>query len=134
MSSWREAIALFDRRRMTYVRLRTDVMPSRLYIPSTAWPLRHIAHDAACPCALQCAPLPESGMLHNALVFLVAAVVAGLFGFTRIVGTPFGVAKILCLTFAILCIVSLYLMRRARARARAVDRGRAEADTNGSQG
>ena len=71
-------------------------------------------------------------MLHNALVFLVAAVVTGLFGFTRMVGTPFGVAKILCVTFAILCFVSLYLMRRARARA--VDRGRAEADTNGSQG
>lgn len=71
-------------------------------------------------------------MLHNALVFLVAAIVTGLLGFTRIVGTPFGVAKILCVTFATLCIVSLSLMRRARARA--VNRRRAAADTNGSQG
>lgn len=51
-------------------------------------------------------------MLHNALVFLAAALVAGLFGFTGIAGTPLGVARILCVAFAVLGVVSLSLLRR----------------------
>ena len=51
-------------------------------------------------------------MLHNALVFLIAALIAGVFGFTGIVGTPLGFARILCVTFVFLGIVSLFLLRR----------------------
>lgn len=51
-------------------------------------------------------------MLHNALVFLVAALVAGVFGFSGIAGTPLGIARILSVTFGGLCIVSLFLLRR----------------------
>lgn len=55
-------------------------------------------------------------MLHNALVFLVAALIAGVFGFTGIVGTPLGIAKILCVSFGVLCFVSLWLLRRDSRR------------------
>jgi uncharacterized membrane protein YtjA (UPF0391 family) len=55
-------------------------------------------------------------MLHNALVFLVAALIAGAFGFTGIVGTPLGIARILCVVFVVLCIVSLFLLRRDSRR------------------
>lgn len=51
-------------------------------------------------------------MLHNALVFLVAALIAGVFGFTGFAGTPLLVAKILCAVFAVLCVVSLAFLRR----------------------
>jgi uncharacterized membrane protein YtjA (UPF0391 family) len=51
-------------------------------------------------------------VLHNALVFLVAALVAGLIGFTGIAGTPLGIARIMCVAFAALCVVSLCLLRR----------------------
>jgi len=51
-------------------------------------------------------------MLHNALVFLAAALVAAVFGFTGIAGTPLGIARILCVTFALLCTTSLFLLRR----------------------
>jgi uncharacterized membrane protein YtjA (UPF0391 family) len=54
-------------------------------------------------------------MLHNALVFLVAALVAGLLGFTGLAGTPLGVAKILCVVFAVLGVVSLSILRREGA-------------------
>jgi uncharacterized membrane protein YtjA (UPF0391 family) len=50
-------------------------------------------------------------MLHNALVFLVAALIAGVLGFTGVAGTPLGIARILCVTFVVLCIVSLFLRR-----------------------
>ena len=55
-------------------------------------------------------------MLHSALVFLVAALITGVFGFTGIAGTPLGIARILCVTFVILCIVSLLLLRRDSRR------------------
>lgn len=50
-------------------------------------------------------------MLHNALVFLIAALVAALFGFTGIAGTPIGIARIVCVTLMVLCGVSLSLLR-----------------------
>ncbi len=50
-------------------------------------------------------------MLHNALVFLVAALVAAVFGFTGIAGTPMGIARIICVIFMVLCGVSLSLLR-----------------------
>ena len=51
-------------------------------------------------------------MLHNALVFLVVALIAGVLGFTGIAGVPLGIAKIVCVAFAILCVVSLSMVRR----------------------
>jgi len=61
-------------------------------------------------------------MLHNALVFLVAALIAGLLGFTGIAGTPLGVARILCAAFATLCVVSLFVLRRDSRRMQKEDR------------
>jgi uncharacterized membrane protein YtjA (UPF0391 family) len=51
-------------------------------------------------------------VLHNALVFLLAALVAGLIGFSGIAGTPLGIARIICVAFTILCGISLALLRR----------------------
>jgi uncharacterized membrane protein YtjA (UPF0391 family) len=53
-------------------------------------------------------------MLHNALVFLVVAIIAGVLGFTGIGGVPLGIAKVLCVVFSILCVISLAMMRRDR--------------------
>jgi uncharacterized membrane protein YtjA (UPF0391 family) len=46
-------------------------------------------------------------MLHWALVFLVIALIAGLFGFTGIYVAAAGIAKILFFVFLLLLIVSL---------------------------
>ena len=51
-------------------------------------------------------------MLHNALVFLVVALIAGVLGFTGIAGVPLGIAKIVCVAFAVLCAISLSMVRR----------------------
>jgi uncharacterized membrane protein YtjA (UPF0391 family) len=45
-------------------------------------------------------------MLRWALLFLVIALVAGLFGFTSVAGTAYGAAKILFVVFLILFVVS----------------------------
>jgi uncharacterized membrane protein YtjA (UPF0391 family) len=46
-------------------------------------------------------------MLHYALVFLLVALVAGLFGFTGIYVAAAGIAKILFFVFIVLFLVSL---------------------------
>lgn len=51
-------------------------------------------------------------MLGWALMFLIIALVAGLFGFGLIGGMAYGVAKILFFVFLVLFIVSLITGRR----------------------
>jgi len=51
-------------------------------------------------------------MLHYAVVFLVIALIAGLFGFGIIASTAAGVAKILFLVFLVLFLVTLLRGRR----------------------
>lgn len=46
-------------------------------------------------------------MMHYAIVFLVIAIIAGLFGFGIIASTAAGVAKILFFVFITLFVVSL---------------------------
>lgn len=46
-------------------------------------------------------------MLHWALVFLVVALIAGLFGFTGVYVAAAGIAKVLFFIFIILFLVSL---------------------------
>jgi len=53
-------------------------------------------------------------MLHYAIVFLVIALVAALFGFGVIASTAAGIAKILFLVFLVLFILSLLMGRRAQ--------------------
>jgi uncharacterized membrane protein YtjA (UPF0391 family) len=52
-------------------------------------------------------------MLHWAVVFLVVALLAAVFGFGGIAGTAAGIAKVLFFLFLVLFIVSL-LLGRAR--------------------
>jgi uncharacterized membrane protein YtjA (UPF0391 family) len=52
-------------------------------------------------------------MLHWAVVFLVVALLAAVFGFGGIAGTAAGIAKVLFFLFLVLFIVSL-LMGRTR--------------------
>jgi uncharacterized membrane protein YtjA (UPF0391 family) len=47
-------------------------------------------------------------MLHWALVFLIVALVAALFGFTQIYVAAAGVAKILFFVFLVLFVISLF--------------------------
>ena len=51
-------------------------------------------------------------MLRWALVFLVVALIAGIFGFGGVEGTAMWIAKVLCLLFLILFVVSLLLGRK----------------------
>jgi uncharacterized membrane protein YtjA (UPF0391 family) len=51
-------------------------------------------------------------MLHYALVFLVIALVAALFGFSGIYVAAAGIAKILFFLFLVLFVVSLIFGRR----------------------
>jgi uncharacterized membrane protein YtjA (UPF0391 family) len=53
-------------------------------------------------------------MLYYAVVFLIIAIVAALFGFTGIAASAVGIAKILFFVFLLLFVVSLIvgLMRR----------------------
>jgi uncharacterized membrane protein YtjA (UPF0391 family) len=53
-------------------------------------------------------------MLYWAMVFLVVAIVAAIFGFGGIVSAAAGIAKILFFIFLILFIVSLFTGRRSR--------------------
>ncbi|HEY3742735.1 MAG TPA: DUF1328 domain-containing protein [Bryobacteraceae bacterium] len=53
-------------------------------------------------------------MLHYAVVFLIIALVAALFGFGVIASAAAGIAKILFFVFLVLFIVSLLAGRRAR--------------------
>lgn len=53
-------------------------------------------------------------MLHWAIMFLVIALIAALFGFTTVAGTAYGAAKILFFVFLILFVVSLAAGRRPR--------------------
>jgi uncharacterized membrane protein YtjA (UPF0391 family) len=53
-------------------------------------------------------------MLSWAVIFLIIAVIAGILGFTTIVGTALGIAKILFVVFLILFIIFLIMGRRPR--------------------
>jgi uncharacterized membrane protein YtjA (UPF0391 family) len=53
-------------------------------------------------------------MLHYAVVFLIIALIAALFGFGVIASTAAGIAKILFLVFLVLFVVSLLMGRRAQ--------------------
>jgi uncharacterized membrane protein YtjA (UPF0391 family) len=53
-------------------------------------------------------------MLRWAVVFLIIAIIAAIFGFGGIVGTAVGIAKILFAIFLVLFLVSLILGRRGR--------------------
>ena len=46
-------------------------------------------------------------MLYWALVFLIVALVAGLFGFGLVAGTSYTIAKILFFVFLVLFVISL---------------------------
>jgi len=52
-------------------------------------------------------------MLHYAVVFLVVALIAAVFGFTGIAAASAGVAKILFFLFLALFVVSLIFGRRS---------------------
>jgi uncharacterized membrane protein YtjA (UPF0391 family) len=52
-------------------------------------------------------------MLHYAVVFLVIALIAALFGFGVIASTAAGIAKILFFVFLVLFLVSMLMGRRA---------------------
>lgn len=51
-------------------------------------------------------------MLHYSIVFLVIALIAGLFGFGVIASTAAGIAKILFVLFLVLFLASLVMGRR----------------------
>jgi uncharacterized membrane protein YtjA (UPF0391 family) len=46
-------------------------------------------------------------MLHWALVFLIIALIAGVFGFTRVYVAAAGIARILFFIFLVLLVISL---------------------------
>ncbi len=52
-------------------------------------------------------------MLHYAVVFLIIALIAALFGFGVIASAAAGIAKILFVVFLVLFVVSLLMGRRA---------------------
>ena len=51
-------------------------------------------------------------MLSWALLFLVVALIAGLFGFTTVAGTAYAAAKILFFVFLVLFVIALLLGNR----------------------
>jgi uncharacterized membrane protein YtjA (UPF0391 family) len=51
-------------------------------------------------------------MLRWSILFLVVALLAGLFGFTEVAGTSYLIAKILFFVFLVLFVVSLILGTR----------------------
>ena len=53
-------------------------------------------------------------MLHYAVVFLIIALIAALFGFGVIASAAAGIAKILFFVFLVLFLVSLLMGRRAQ--------------------
>jgi uncharacterized membrane protein YtjA (UPF0391 family) len=50
-------------------------------------------------------------MLYYSLLFLIIALIAGVFGFTTVAGTAYVAAKILFFVFLILFVVSLFIGR-----------------------
>jgi uncharacterized membrane protein YtjA (UPF0391 family) len=52
-------------------------------------------------------------MLHYSIVFLVIAIIAGLFGFGIIASTAASIAKILFVVFLVLFLASFLMGRRA---------------------
>jgi len=54
-----------------------------------------------------CLPIPEpAAMLHYAVVFLVIALIAAVFGFGGIAASAVGIAKILFIVFLVLAVAS----------------------------
>jgi len=51
-------------------------------------------------------------MLRYALVFLLVALLAGLFGFTEVAGPSYFIAKVLFFVFLVLFVLSLIMGRR----------------------
>ncbi len=51
-------------------------------------------------------------MISWAITFLIIAIIAGVLGFAGIMTTAVGIAKILCLVFLVLFVVSLIMGRR----------------------
>jgi uncharacterized membrane protein YtjA (UPF0391 family) len=51
-------------------------------------------------------------MLYWAILFLIVAIIAGLFGFTTIAGTAVGIAKVLFFLFLILFVIFLFIGRK----------------------
>jgi len=58
-------------------------------------------------------PNPETTMLRLAIVFLVIALLAALFGFTSVAGTAYAGARILFFVFIVLFVISLIAGRRS---------------------
>lgn len=52
-------------------------------------------------------------MLRYSLVFLLIALMAGVFGFTTLGGVSYGFAKILFFLFLVVFVLSLFMGRRA---------------------
>ncbi|HEY2786156.1 MAG TPA: DUF1328 family protein [Fimbriiglobus sp.] len=52
-------------------------------------------------------------MLRYALLFLLIALLAGLFGFTTVAGTAYVAAKVLFFVFLVLFVLALLVGRRA---------------------
>jgi uncharacterized membrane protein YtjA (UPF0391 family) len=55
-------------------------------------------------------------MLYWALVFLIIAIIAGLFGFGVIAGTSYVIAKVLFFVFLVIFIISLIMGFSGRRR------------------
>jgi uncharacterized membrane protein YtjA (UPF0391 family) len=55
-----------------------------------------------------------SGMLYYAIVFFVIALIAGALGLWAVTGIAMEIARILCLVFVVLAIVSLFRGRTPR--------------------
>jgi uncharacterized membrane protein YtjA (UPF0391 family) len=92
---------------------------------SIFWTLNHTECNQSCASGLNCrpgavfalAPDPRSfAVLYYALVFLVIALVAGVFGFGGISIAATGIAKTLFLIFLILFLVSAVFGIRTRGR------------------
>jgi uncharacterized membrane protein YtjA (UPF0391 family) len=56
--------------------------------------------------------LVESDMLRYTLLFLLIAILAGVFGFTNVAGSSYLIAKILFFVFLVLFVLSLLFGRR----------------------
>ena len=61
---------------------------------------------------MQQTPREDKSMLYYALVFLLIAIVAAIFGFTGVYAAAAGIAKILFILFLVLFVVSLVAGRR----------------------
>jgi len=75
------------------------------------WPLPWRALPAETACTASAAPCSagvdkESLMLHYAIVFLVIALIAALFGFGGIAASAVGIAKVLFFVFIVLAVLS----------------------------